>query len=151
MSVDPAVSGLNEVDTKTSILLVSVAIPGHRRSLEVIERQEEFHRRTFVSDQVLQHEEIDVPVEVSEQPEEVPVPGQRLPEWAALAEIVSADALEREVEPVCDLPVEPACAVDGLLAIDLVARKDHHPADRVADPPERFVLFISGQLGDARH
>ena len=29
-----------------------------------------------------------------------------------------ADALEREIEPVCDLPIESASAVDGLFATD---------------------------------
>jgi hypothetical protein len=146
---DPAVSSLDELDAEASILLVSVAIPWHRWSIEVIERHEEPHRGAVVGDLVLQHEEFDVPPEVLEQREKVAVPRQRLTEWAALAEVVPADALEREIEPVRDLPIEPAGAVDGLLAIDPVPRKDHHAADRVADRPERFVLFLGEQLGDA--
>ncbi len=61
------------------------------------------------------------------------------------------DALQREIEPVRDLPIEAPSAVDGLLAIDPVPRKDHHATNRVADPPERFVLFLSEQRGDVSH
>lgn len=60
-----------------------------------------------------------------------------------------ADALEREIEPVRDLPIEPAGAVDRLLAMDPVPRKDHHAADRVTARPERFVLFLGEQLRNA--
>jgi hypothetical protein len=64
---------------------------------------------------------------------------------------VLADALEREIEPVRDLAIEPASAVDGLFTIEPVPRKDHHAADRVADRPKRFVLFLGEQLGNAPH
>ena len=66
-SADPAVSSLDELDAKASILLVGIAIPWHRWSIEVIERHEEPNRRAVVGDQVLQHEEIDVSPEVLEQ------------------------------------------------------------------------------------
>ena len=105
----------------------SVAIPWHRWSIEVIERHKEPHRGVVVGDQILQHKEFDVPPEVLEQCEKVAVPRQRLTEWAAVVQIVPADALERVIEPVRDLPIEPAGAVDGLLAIDPVPRKDHMP------------------------
>ena len=93
---------------KATILLVGVAIPWHRWSIEIIERHEEPHRGAVFGDQVLQHEEFDVPPEVLEQREKIAVPRQRLTEWAALNEVVPADALEREIEPVRDLPTEPA-------------------------------------------
>jgi hypothetical protein len=57
-------------------------------------------------------------------------------------------AREREIEPVCDLPIGSAGALDGLLAINPVPGKDHHSTDRVPDGPERFVLFLGDQLGD---
>ena len=149
MSADPAVSSFDEFDAEASILLVGVAITWHRWSIEVIERHEELHRGAVFGDQVLQHEEFDVAAKVLEQREKVTVPRQRLTEWAALDEVVPADALEREIEPVRDLSIEPAGAVYGRLAIDPVPRKDHHAADRVANCPERFVLFLGKQLGDA--
>src|SRR2546426_717338 len=40
------------------------------------------------------------------------------------AEVVPTDALEREIEPVGDLPVEPAGTVNGLLAIDPATGRD---------------------------
>ena len=67
--------------------------------------------------------------------------------WGRQAEVVPSDALEREIEPVRDLPEAPAGLVDGPLAVDPVAREDHHAADRVADGHERFVLFLGKQLG----
>src|SRR5690606_16057758 len=72
----------------------------------------------------------------------VGVPSEDLPEWAPLTRVVAADALDREVEPVGDPWVEAAGTVDRLLVSDLVARPDHHPADRVAQVPERFGLAI---------
>ncbi len=51
-----------------------------------------------------------------------------------------ADALDSEIEPVRDRPVKSSSAVDRHLAVDLVPREDHHRADRVADPVERFDL-----------
>jgi hypothetical protein len=65
--------------------------------------------------------------------------------------IVPTNALEHEIEPVRDLPIAPASAVDRHLAIDPVPREHHHPADRVADCPERFVFFLGEQPGDAPH
>ncbi len=53
-----------------------------------------------------------------------------------------------KIEPVCNLPVEPAGAVNCLLAINPVPGKNDHAADRVAYCPERFVLFLSKQLRD---
>ena len=43
--------------------------------------------------------------------------------------------------------MEPTCSVDGLLAVDLVAREDHHPADGVTDAKE-LLLLLFGQLVD---
>ena len=65
-----------------------------------------------------------------------------------LADVVPTDALEREVESIPDLPVASAGAVDGLLTIDLVPRKDQHAADGVAECSERFVFFLAEQLRD---
>ena len=45
---------------------------------------------------------------------------------------------EREIEPVGDLPIAPAGAVDGHLAIDPVPRKDNHAAD-LNSPVMRFI------------
>jgi hypothetical protein len=67
MLTDPMVSSLDELDAEASVLLVGVANPRHRWSIEVIERHEEPNRRAVVGDQVLQHEEIDVSPEVLEQ------------------------------------------------------------------------------------
>jgi hypothetical protein len=78
--------------------------------IEVIERHEEPYSGAVFGDQVLKHEEFDVPFEVLEQREEVAVPCQRLTEWAALGEVVPPDALECEIEPVLDLPIEAAGA-----------------------------------------
>ena len=104
-----------------------------------------------MGNQILQHEEFGVAPEVFEQSEKVAVPRQRLIKRAALAEIVPADTLEREIEPVGDLPIAPALAVNGPLAVYAVPRKNHHAADRVADRPERFVLFLGEQFGDVSH
>ena len=95
VSADPAVSSLDELDAEPSILLVGVAIPWHRWSIEVIERHEEPDCGAVVRNQVLQHEEVDVPPEVLEQREKVAVPRQRFTEWAEQGEVVPADALER--------------------------------------------------------
>ena len=84
---------------KAPILLVRVAVPWHRSSIEVIERKEKPHRGAVGGDEVLQHKEFDVTSEVVEQCEKVAVSDQRLTEWAALAEVVPADAFEREIEP----------------------------------------------------
>lgn len=102
-----------------------------------------------MGDQVLQHEEFDVPPEVGEQLEKVAVPRQRFIKRATPSEVMPADTLERQIETVADLPIAPAGGIDGLLAIDPVPQKDHHAADGVADRPERFVLFLSEQFGDA--
>jgi hypothetical protein len=40
--------------------------------------------------------------------------------------------------------------VDGHLAIDLIAWKDHHPADRVADAIKRFGLHFRELTDDVR-
>jgi len=72
-----------------------------------MERHEEPHRGAVFRDQVLQHEEFDIPPEVREQLEKVAVPRQRLIKRAAPAEIVPADTLQREIEPVGDLPLHP--------------------------------------------
>ena|SRR5215831_5681043 len=88
VSANPAVSSLDELDAEASILLVSVAVLWHRWSLEVIERHEEPHRGAVIGDQVLQHEEFDVSLEVLEQCEKVAVSRQGLTEWVALAEVV---------------------------------------------------------------
>jgi hypothetical protein len=60
------------------------------------------------------------------------------------AEVVPADTLEREIEPVGDPSIEPGGSVDGLLAIDPVARKDHHPGpSRVASALKSNEVSIS--------
>jgi hypothetical protein len=109
-----------------------------------MERYEELHGGAVFSDQILQHEKFDIPPEVLEQHKKITVPRQRLPEWAALDEIVPADALEREIEPVRDFPIKPAGTVDGLVAIDPVPWKDHRAADRVfirdANIPHRLTV-----------
>src|SRR4051794_34936924 len=46
------------------------------------------------------------------------------------------------------LPIAPASAVDGHLAIYSVPREHHHPTNRIADCPERFVLFLGELLGN---
>ena len=89
------------------------------------------------------------PLKSFEQREKATVPRQRLTEWAALAEVVPTDTLQREIEPVRDLLIEPTSAVDGQLTIEPVPRKNHHAADRVADGPERLVLFLGERPGNA--
>src|SRR5262245_33517682 len=88
--------------------------------------------------QVLQVEEVHVAREVAEQSEEVCVPGERFAQWAGLAEVMPADALQRQIETVPDPWMASTRAVDRHLAVDLVARPDHHPADRVTDALERL-------------
>lgn len=83
--------------------------------------------------------------------EEIAVPGKRLVERAPLAEIVPAYAFEREIEPVCNLSVEPPGTVDGVPSINPVPRKHNHAADRIADSHERVILFLREQLGDVFH
>ena len=69
-----AVLSLDELDGEASILLIRVAIPWYRWAIEVIERHEEPHRGPVGRNQVLQHEEFDIPFEVAEQREKVAVP-----------------------------------------------------------------------------
>src|SRR6185369_12185178 len=92
----------------------------------------------IVRDEVLQQEEVHVAPEALEQCEEVTVPLQCVAQPAGVVQalVVSSNALECEVEPVRDLPEAPAGLVDSPLALDLVARKDHHSGDRVADGHE---------------
>ena len=46
--------------------------------------------------------------------------------------------------------MESTRPVDRHLAIDLIAGKDHHPADRVADAIERFALHFRDLIDDVR-
>src|SRR3954453_23931642 len=61
-----------------------------------------------------------------------------------------ADALRSQVEPVPDLRMASALPVDGHLAIDLIAGKDHHPANRVTDAIELVGLALRDLIHDVR-
>ena len=95
-------------------------------------------------------EELDVAREVAEQSEEVWVQCEGVAQRAGLIKVVPADALERQIEPVLDLPVASAPLVDRHLAIDAIGRKDHHPADRVADAHKLFALNFRDLIDDGR-
>src|SRR5665648_1106447 len=150
-AVDPAVPRLDELDAESPVLAVGVDVPGYRRRGEVVEREEEPDGREVTVDEVLQQEEVHVAVEVLEQREEVAVAPKGLAERAVLGAVVPADALERQVEPVGDLPVQATGSVDGRLTVDPVAREDHHSADRVADGGERLDLSLCELLDDGLH
>jgi hypothetical protein len=64
---------------------------------------------------------------------------------------VAANALHRQIEPVGNPRVASARAVNRHRAIDLVARKDHHATDRVAQAIERFALHFRDPIDDVRH
>jgi hypothetical protein len=57
--------------------------------------------------------------------------------------------LNREIEPILDSRMKPACTIDGLLAADAVSRKQHHAANRVADSQESGHL-AGDLLNDVR-
>ncbi len=122
---------------------------GNRWGFEVVERQECLHGRVFASSQVLQEEELHVSPEIPEEIEESPVTGEYLAHRACLAEVVAADALQREVHPVADRAAHAAAGlVDGPLPIDLVTGEDHHAAHGVAQCDERFDLAWVESLDD---
>lgn len=79
--------------------------------------------RIVVRDEILQQEEVHVAPEALEQCEEVAVQLQRLTQAAGVVQpqVVSSNALEREIEAVRDPAEAPAGLVDGPLAVDPVA------------------------------
>ena len=87
------------------------------------------------------HEEVDVSSKTLEQSKELSIPRQRFTQWTALAQVVPANTLEREIEPVRDLPVESAGGINSLLSVNLISWENDHAADSVADPTEDFVFF----------
>jgi hypothetical protein len=54
---------------------------------------------------------------------------------------VPANTLEREIESVCNPPVESASAINSLLSVNSISWENDHGADSVADPAEGFVCF----------
>src|SRR4051812_12281102 len=95
-----------------------------RGSREVVERHEERDRRRVIGYEVLQEEEVDVTLEVLEQCEELPVADERVSHGAAVAKVMQTDALQRQVETVADLRVDPALFVDGAHTVDPPTWKD---------------------------
>ena len=95
-------------------------------------------------DQVLQVEKVHVAREVAKQSEEVgyrAIASLSRP-GGLVAKVMPADALQRQIEPVPDPPIQSTRFVDRHPAIDLIGWKHDHPADRVADAQELFgVLF----------
>jgi hypothetical protein len=83
---DATVSGLDELDSSSSVFPICVDIVRHRGSLEVIERRKDCHGGAVVSNEILQQDEVRVPREALEQREEVAVPANASPsglDWPA--------------------------------------------------------------------
>ncbi len=77
------------------------------RGTKVVEGHEE-PDAVVVSGEILEQEETHIAAEVSEQSEKVGVAQERGTEWVVLAQVVAANALEREVHSVSDARVEPS-------------------------------------------
>jgi hypothetical protein len=88
----------------------------------------------------MQQEEVDVSSKALEQSEEISIPRQRVTKWTALAQVVLANTLEREIEPVRDLRVASAGSVNSLLSVNSISWEYHHGADSGADLAEVFVF-----------
>ena len=91
----------------------------------------------------MQGEEVDIARIIDKQGEEVGVGREGFSQWGirALAQVVPADALKRQVNPVPNCgPVRASCLVDRSLATDWVAGKGDHTAHGVADSGELFLL-----------
>jgi hypothetical protein len=56
-------------------------------------------------------------------------------------EVMPSNAFNREIEPVLDSRMKPACAIDCHLPADAVSGKQHHAANRVTDSHESVQLF----------
>jgi len=157
-AVNPAIASFDELDAASSVILVSGAIHRQGWSTEVVEWHEEIHRGAILVDQIMQQEEVDVSSKALEQSEEISIArqrvtewiaqqvtewiAQRVTEWTALAQVVPANTLEREIEPVPDLRVPSASAVDGSLSVDSICWENYPGADGGADPAEVFVFFL---------
>src|SRR5262249_48883748 len=68
-----------------------------RRPAEVVDRGEKPARRRGIVDEVVEVEELDVSREVAEESEELGVAGEHAAGRAGVAEVVTADAFQREV------------------------------------------------------
>ena len=123
------------------VLLVGIDIFGNRRWTEVVKSHEELNAKV-VSDEIFKQKKTHITAKVDEEGEEVGIARKRGRKWAVHIHVVAADALKRQIEAVRNIPVEPPGRVDGRLAIDLVAGKNHHATDRVGDCQERLVLFL---------
>src|SRR5690606_27516534 len=66
--------------------------------------------------------------------------GQYIGQGARVAEVMQADALQGQIHPIPDARMEPSRPVERLLAVNLVAGEDHHPANRVTDRLKRLDL-----------
>ena len=99
----------------------------------------------------MQEEKFHVAFEAFEQSEEIGIPGKRLTEGAAHAEVVPSYTFEGEIEPIGDLLIEPAGTVDGLFTVHLIAGEKHHPADRVPDIVERLPFHFRYLVDNVRH
>lgn len=82
-------------------------VAGSGEASKTLERHGELDGKSVLVDRVLQVEEVDVAREVAEQSEEVRVQGERVARRAGLVEVVPADVLQRQIEPVLDLRWHP--------------------------------------------
>lgn len=136
------VPGFDEVDGSASKLSVGGNILWNNWRHEIVKIHKKLYAQEVVANKVLQKEKLDVPAEVLKQIKKISISAQCLTEGTILTNIVSTDAFERQVEPVCDPLVEPSGTVDGLQAIYLVRWEDHHGANGVPDCRERFFLRL---------
>ena len=95
-----------------------------------------------------QLEEFHIAGEVAKEGEEVCITRKRRCEWTFQVHVVTANALECQIEPVGNPSVKPPSAVDGLFTIYLVAGEYHHSTDGVADCSERLVLLLGKLFSD---
>src|SRR5205823_153902 len=119
VSGDSPVPRLNELNSALAVHEVRVEGFRQRRRGEVLEGHGKLDRESDLVHQVLQVEKVHVAGEVAEQSEELCVPGERGAQWAGLVKVMSADALQRQIEPVPDTPMASTRLVDRHLAIDL--------------------------------
>jgi hypothetical protein len=130
------VPGRDELDGVLAEGEVVGEAPGDRRKGEVLRGQEELHAAVGINE-VIEEPEVDVPGEASKEVEEVVVAAECTSERVrGVALVVAAHTLDGQVEAVGDAAGASAGLVDRPLPVDLIARPEDHPADRVGDRVE---------------
>lgn len=97
----------------------------------------------------MEEEEVDIALERLVEREEIRVDGKGVCQRAvgSVVQVVPADALKGEVEPVIDAAVGASLLIDGRGAEDLVVREEYVHADCVRDRREfEEVCFATSAM-----